>query len=231
VKATFAATLALISFVPNGANAQQVSGEPLAAVAHRLGFVYAYLGPDDEVSLTGHGITVLVRPGDPFFSVNDRREPVRGETPRYRDSDIVVSRHFVRQLTEIERAAAFANDTALAKSYVSGAGRIDLDPHVSAAPRKVATVDLSPVKGTEDVLVSGNATPGSLVAIVLKAIASPYLPTIFLNRSFAVAGTDGKYEMRISTAPEYFNGSTFLAEASSVDDASPVVARYAPQLR
>ncbi len=231
MKAPIVAALALVPLLASGTNARAATAEPLAVVAHRLGFVYAYLGPDDEVSLTGHGITVLVRPGDPFFSVNDRREPVRGETPRYRDSDIVVSRQFIRQLTEIERAAAFANDTALAKSYVSGSGRIDLDPHVSAAPRKVTTVDLSPVQGTEDVLVSGSATPGSLVAIVLKAIASPGLPTIFLNRSFAVTGTDGKYAMRISTAPEYFNGSTFLAEAASVDDASPVVARYTPPPR
>lgn len=230
MKFKFVAALAMAPLVTGAALAQPAPAQPLAVVAHRLGFTYAYLGPDDEVSLTGHGITVLVRPGDPFFSVNDRREPVRGGAPQYRGSDVYVSPAFYAQLSSIERSASLANDMSLSKSSISGAGRIDLDT-TPEAPRHVAKLDLSPMKGTEDVVVSGTATPGALVTIVLKAIAAPQLPTIFLNRSFTIAKGDGTFSTRISTAPEYFNGSTFLAEASSVDDAAPVVAQYAPPLR
>ena len=209
------------------ASADTMAAVPLASVAHRLGLTYAYLGSDDEVSLTGHDVAVIVRPGSSFFSVNDRVEPMEGDAPRYQGGDLFVSPAFARQLGAIERAAA-KNDVVRRSRTLAAS-----DMHINAArgngePHRVTTIAITQVVGTEDVDVSGDATPGALVAIVLKANEAPELPTIYLNRSFAVAGADGKYSVEIPTAPNYFTGSVLIAEASGIDDAKPMTASFTP---
>ena len=222
--------LALIAFLPfsgAGARANQLHAQPLATVAHRLGFVYAYLGPDDVVSLVGHGISVIVRPGVPYFTVNDRVVPVEGDAPRYQGGDLFISPEFSQQLTAIERAAAKTQPPRRAEAMAENPAHINVAA-AGGAPQNVTALTLSSVNGSDDVSVSGEATPGSLVAIVLKATADPVLPTIFLNRSFAVTGPEGRFFIAIPTAPDYFSGSIFIAEASGIDDAKPMTATYVP---
>jgi hypothetical protein len=221
------AIITFLSFSAASARADSTHVEPLATVAHRLGFVYAYLGPDDEVSLVGHGLSVIVRPGVPYINVNDRVEPIQGEAPQYGGGDLLISPAFAHQLTLLERAAA--------KTVLPGhANAVAENPaHINVAapggpPHNVTAVTLDAVPGSEDVAVSGQATPGSLVAITLKATASPLLPTIFLNRSFAVTGPDGQFTHKISIAPDYFTGSILFAEVSAIDDAKPMTASYSP---
>ena len=226
MKRTALAIIALLPFCPAGARADATHAEPLATVAHRLGFAYAYLGPDDVVSLTGHGLSLIVRPGVPYFTVNDRNVPVEGDAPVYRAGDLIISSAFSRQLTAIERAAA-KREPSRAAAQAENPAHINVAPSGGPA-QNVSSLSLSSVKGTDDVSVSGNATPGALVAIVLKATSDPLLPTIFLNRSFAVTGPDGQFAIEIPTAPEYFTGSVFYAEASGIDDAKPMTATYAP---
>ena len=221
------ALLALLPFCGASAPANGTHAEPLAAVAHRLGFVYAYLGPDDVVSLTGHGLSLVVRPGVPYFTVNDRVVPVEGEAPIYQAGDLLISPAFSHQLTAIERSAATKELPSRAQAMAENPAHINVAAP-GGAPQNVSAVSLSSVKGSDDVSVSGEATPGSLVAIVLKAKADPLLPMIFLNRSFAVAGPNGQFAITIATAPEYFTGSIFTAEASGIDDAKPMTATYAP---
>ncbi len=202
--------------------AGQAQPKALAAVAQKLGLVYAYLGADDEVTLAAHGLSVVVRPGVPYFTLNDREEPIPGGKPFYRAGDVYISPQFAQRLGELERAAA--------TSYHSPAQSI---AHVNVAPsggaaQNVTTVNMSAVPGSDDVEVSGAATPGAVVAIVLKAMATPDLPTIYLNRSFAIAGAAGTYAIDIPTAPEYFSGSIFIAEAAALDDVKPMTASYSP---
>ena len=221
------AIIALLPFCGASVRANQMHAEPLATVAHRLGFVYAYLGPDDVVSLTGHGLSLIVRPGVPYFTVNDRVVPVEGDAPTYQSGDLFISPAFSHQLTAIERAAASKQRPSRSEAMAENPAHINV-----AAPggpmQNVNAVSLNSVKGSDDVSVSGEATPGALVAIVLKATSDPLLPLIFLNRSFAVAGPNGQFQLKIPTAPEYFTGSVFIAEASGIDDAKPMTATYAP---
>ena len=207
--------------------ADQTHAMPLAAVAQKLGFVYAYLGPSDVVSLAGHGISIVVRPGVPYFTVNERVEPVRGDAPRYQSGDLYISPQFVQQLTKIERSAAHAYSSQHVASANSNPAHINVAPEGSL-PQNVTAVTVAAAPGSDDVVVNGEATPDSRVSIVLKAIASPQLPTIFINRSFAVADKSGHFSKDISTAPEYFSGSVFIAEASATDDAKPMTARFTP---
>ncbi len=208
--------------------AQEAQNVPLATVARQLGLVYAYLGPDDIVSLSGPGLSVTVRPGEPFFYVNDRSEPVAGGAPTYRGGDIYVGRAFVKQLAALSRVSASAKSGAL-RSASSNSMRSELGlAPAGAVPRRVTDVHLAGVEGSDNVLVTGKAPPGALVALVLKAISSPQVPTVFLNRSFVVAARDGTFDIQLSTAPEYFQGSVIVVEASGIDDAKPVSARYTP---
>ncbi len=227
MKRTALAIIALLPFCGANARADQMHAEPLATVAHRLGFVYAYLGPDDVVSLTGHGLALVVRPGVAYFTVNDRVVPVEGDAPIYRAGDLSISPAFSRQLTAIERAAAKKERPSRADAMAENPAHINVAAP-GGPPQMVSAVSLSSVTGSDDVSVSGNATPGSLVAIVLKATADPLLPMIFLNRSFAVTGPGGRFAIKIATAPEYFTGSVLIAEASGIDDAKPMTASYAP---
>ncbi len=221
------ALVAALSSVTGVVSADDARALPLASVAHRLGLIYTYLGSDDEVSLTGHGVAVIVRPGSSFFSVNDRVEPIEGDAPRYQGGDLFVSPAFAHQLGTIERAAAKNDAMRRSRTLASS------DLHINAAPKngmthRVTTVAIVAIPGTEDVAVSGQATPGALVAIVLKADAAPELPTIYLNRSFTLAGSDGKYSVEIPTAPNYFTGSVLIAEAAGIDDATPMTASFTP---
>ncbi len=224
----YAAAIIALLACSEPAFAQGGQNVPLATVARQLGLVYAYLGPDDIVSLSGHGLSVTVRPGEPFFYVNDRSEPVAGGTPTYRGGDIYVSRAFVKQLAALSRVAASANS-----STVNSAASRLMRPQLALAPanampRRVTNLRLAGVEGSDNVAVSGKAPPGALVALVLKAVSSPQVPTVFLNRSFVVAASDGTFGIELSTAPEYFQGSVIVVEASGIDDAKPVSARYTP---
>jgi len=227
VKLSAIAIVAVLLSLEANAVAGEVHAVALASVARQLGFTYVYLGPDDEVSLTGHGLAVVVRPGAPYFTVNDRVEPVEGDAPRYQGGDLFVSPAFAHQLTTIERSAA-KSERAERKTTAASALHIN-DSTSEVLPHHVLTVRLAQVPGTEDVVVAGEATPGALVAIVLKADAAPDLPTIYLNRSFAVAGSDGMFSLQIVTAPDYLTGSILIAEASGIDDSKPMTARFTPK--
>jgi hypothetical protein len=226
VKILTLAILAVLPFLTANALADESHASALAAVARRLGFTYAYLPQSDEVSLTGHGVAVIVRPGVPFFTVNERVEPVDGEAPRYLDGDLYISPGLVSELTSIARSAAMTyhmrpepGATNPAHINVAAAG---------APPAKVTALELAGVAGSDDVAVTGEATPGALVAIVLTSISDPLLPRIYLNRSFAVARKDGSFSIDIPTAPQYFTGATIVAEASGIDDDRPMIAHYSP---
>ena len=224
-----AAILVALPLCGADALAQSTPSVSLASVAHKLGLAYSYLGTEDAVSLYGHGIAVTVRPGEPFFYINDRSEPIRGGTPVFRGNDIFVPAEFVGQLSMLEKTIGSGLGTR--RSNAADANNLGLTKMAPTAPRLVTRLVMGPAPGSEDVALSGDATPNALVSIVLKAISSPLVPTIFLNRSFAVADSTGKFSLIVSTAPEYFNGSEFVAEASGVDDTKAVVARYSPPKR
>ncbi len=227
MKKTGLAIVAFVTFCGLGARADSAHAVPLATVAHRLGFVYAYLGPDDEVSLVGHGLSVIVRPGVPYFTVNDRVVPVEGDAPRYQGSDIYISPEFTHQLTTMELAAAKRALPSRTEAMAENPAGVNV-ANVARVPHNVTTVAIDAVPGSDDVAVTGEATPGSLVTITLKAAASPLLPTVFLSRSFAVAGPSGQFSLNMSTAPEYFTGSILFADVSAIDDAKPMTASYSP---
>jgi hypothetical protein len=196
-------------------------GVPLAQVARDLGFRYAYLDQENGVSLTREGAVIVVRPGQGFFTINNRREPVYGTIPFYRDNDVVVSRAFEQEIkpfgTPVRTAARFKRVPAwtVARQPVAVA-------HVDAG--RVQSVEGSFVSAASSVQIVGRATPGTLVSLVLRADLSEDLPVITLDGTSVLADASGAFKARLRSAPDHFAYTRLFVEATAPGDAVPITA-------
>lgn len=191
---------------------------PLATVARELGFTYAYLPYENAVSLARPGATVIVRPGDAFFSVNERREPVYGIVPVYRNNDVYVSRAFV---DEIRGAGSRAT------SATTGNGNFTLPTRPlapSEPPGRVATAIATYDERDDRALVSGMATPGSIVGVALRAELAAGIPVVVLDRTYVVASDDGTFAAHLSFGFDHFAPSRYVVEAYGEQNEHPILA-------
>jgi len=190
---------------------------PLALVASDLGFAYAYLPVENAVSLTRRGTVIVVRPGDGFFSVNARREPVYGMVPTYRDNDVVVSRAFEAEIRLLGRKPAV---TARAPSWEhatsKGTGTVAFAPGV--AEGTVTTVSGLYVASEGSVQIAGRATPGTRVTLVLRAYFAEDVAVITLNDGETTADSHGRFTTALASAPAWFQYARFIVEASAPGD-------------
>lgn len=213
VRSAAITSLAAFTIVAGPVGARTEAAIPLAQVARQLGFHYGFLPFENAVSLARPGATVVVRPGDPFFSVNERREPVFGMVPEYRQNDIYVSRAFIAEI----RGLGHPFGPAASSTVVMQQDRIDQG--------HVAELHLSQVPNSPRITVSGSATPGARVEIVLSAALSASLPIVVLDRTAAFADPSGSFATVVSTAPDNFYASRFIVEASGAGDVAPTVAK------
>lgn len=194
------------------AGARTDAAVPLAQVARQLGFHYGFLPFENAVSLARPGATVVIRPGDPFFSVNERREPVFGMVPEYRQNDVYVSRAFISEIRGLGHAFGRPSSRIVMEQE-----RVDQG--------HVAELHLAQVPNSPRITVSGSATPGARVEIVLRAALSASLPIVVLDRTAAFADASGSFATVVSTAPDQFYASRFIVEASGAGDVAPTVAK------
>ncbi len=190
---------------PAVANARSYA---LARVAAQLGYTYAYLGSDDAVTLTRPGLTVLVRPGERLFDVNDRSEVVdRGDAPKFSQNDVYVSPQFVRRLAALaSRAGGGARDAGLS-------GPPLVQPAVGPGP---IVLDVKPVPGSQLLRVTGHAPAGAPITLTLRATFALEVPETVLNRSGVSADDQGNFSTTVPLAPGYFNGAYVTLEATSL---------------
>jgi len=195
----------------------------LSSVARELGYTYRYLPYENAVSLARPGATVVVRPGDSFFFVNERREPVYGSIPVYRNNDVYVSRAFVDEIRNL--------GTRYGSADVGRTSVVDtLRPTAPVEPPgMVATAVASFDPRGDRAIVRGTATPGSIVGVTLRAELSSSLPVVVLDRTYVVAGSDGNYEAGLSFGSDRFAPSQYVAEAYGAQNVHPVVARLPNQ--
>jgi len=217
---TCVAALLLVSAVTLGAGpARADTGVSLLHVARTLGFSYRYLQYENAVELIRPGGIVVVRPGDPFFTINGRTEPVNGMAPEYRDNDVYVSRAFLREI----RGAG-------SPYRYTGAGREFGVAHAPVAGN-VTELALGQTPATNVIDVSGVATPGAVVTIVLKSALSEDLPLTVIDSVETTADAGGRFATSISTEPVHFAPAQYVVEASSPSDVKPVVRVLVPQQR
>ncbi len=218
---TLGFTLASVAFAAVTPAAIEARGDlALSRVATELGYVYSYLGPEDAVSLARPGVTILVRPGERLFDVNDRTEAMDGAAPRFSRNDLLVSPQFVARLR------------AIATLYPGGIGRPSTSMSLPTRPSAAVTgalssLDVRHIPGSQQLDVSGKA-PGSNVPITLTLIGtfSSEIPDTVLSRRQVFADGDGRFRTTFPIAPGYMRGAYLTLVASSVPGVASASLRF-----
>lgn len=205
-------SIAALSVLASSGGASADDAVSLARVARQLGFHYSYLPFENAVSLARPGIVVIVRPGEPFFSANERREPVFGMVPEYRQNDVYVSRAFISEIRGLGQPFPSVSNARV----VVQRGPVDQG--------RVSELHVLQVPNAPTITVSGSATPGSRIELVLRAALSASVPVVVLDRVTAFADSSGSFATVVSIAPDHWYASRFIVEASGAGDAAPTVA-------
>ncbi len=184
----------------------------LTDVAKKLGYTYAYLGPDEAVSLSRPGVSVLIRPGAPLFDMNDRTIPISGDVPVYSNGDVYVSSAMIGLLRRLAGPNAVVGHDAMA----------DVQP-MSMHPHRPAVIDsLSAmhIEGDQALRVAGQASPYAAITLTLIAKLSRSIPDVVVSRLHVSADKSGAFTSRVPIAPVYFTGSLFTVVAATDADTS-----------
>jgi hypothetical protein len=181
----------------------------LMKAAADLGYAYSYLGPEDAVALTKPGVTIVIRPGERLFDVNDRTEAMDGSAPLFSHSDIFISDALLARLRQIsakypaqtsgERAIVVQNGSAVAN--VTGA---------------ITGLTLSQVPGKQDISVWGKAPANLPITLTLVGTFSIEIPDVVISRNEIVSDADGTFKTDISPASAFYRGAILTLVASSV---------------
>ena len=184
----------------------------LTKVASDLGFAYSYLGPEDAAALTRPGVTVVIRPGERLFDVNDRTEAMNGPAPRFSYDDIYVSDALIARLRRL--AGRYPANASAARS--SGANQ----PSPLAAPASVtgaiSNLVVAQLPGRQVLGVGGSAPANAPITLTLVGTFSTELPDVVLNRQVVAADTNGTFAAELPIASGYYRGGILTVVASSV---------------
>jgi hypothetical protein len=212
IRAAFAA--AVIAAAPVAGIAAHESA--LSKVAADLGFDYSYLGPEDAVALTRPGVTVVVRPGERLFDVNDRTESMDGPAPRFSHTDLFVSDKLVDRLRQI---AARYPSTVPGESTIGIAGEA-ARTDVTSVSGAIGGLAVSQIAGEQEISVSGKAPANLPITITLVSTFSVEVPDVVLSRHEVTSDTDGSFKTTVSVASGYYRGSILTVIASSLPGVS-----------
>ncbi len=195
--------------IPTASLADHATG--LVKVAAELGFVYGYLGPEDAVSLSRPGVTIVIRPGERLFDVNDRTEAMDGSAPYFYHSDVFISDGLFNRLRQI----------ASRYPAVPGGDRpiVVVNPNAAgAAPLTGAIAGLSVVQtpGDQTLTIAGKAPANLPVTLTVIGTFSSELPDVVLSRRGITADADGTFKTTVPVASGYFRGGVITIEASSL---------------
>ncbi len=185
----------------------------LTDVAKKLGYTYAYLGPDEAVSLNRPGVSVIIRPGAPLFDMNDRTIPISGVVPVYSNGDVYVSSAMIGLLRHLAGPNAVIGHDAVA----------DVQPMMGMHPHRPAVIDsLSAmhIEGDQALRVAGQASPYAAITLTLVAKLSRSIPDVVVSRLHVSADKSGAFSSRVPIAPVYFTGSLFTVVAATDADTS-----------
>lgn len=208
------AVFALASYWVAGSAIADAREVALSVVAAELGYTYAYLGAEDAVQLSRPGVTVLIRPGQRLYDVNDRNEVMDGQVPRFARNDVYVSDDFVGRLRQI--ATRYAS--ALPRGFVGVPGPAVFSPPGGSGA--ITSVDVRQVAGTYNLVVGGKAPANAPITVTLVETFTTEIPDVVLSRSSVTADPAGRFYAVVSAAPGYFRGGIITATASSVPGVS-----------
>jgi hypothetical protein len=188
------------------------TGTPLMRVAEGAGYVYAWSASASEVTLSRPGLTVVLRPGNRRYEINER-VAYASEAPVYENGDLVVPADVVSEL----RALAGRNPDVRA---TEGARTGPVSGPASASGS--LTVTARQVTGREAISIDGTAPASVPVTITLVGSISRDLPDVLLRR--VTLQTDGTFHATIPVAPAMPRGSYVTVTVSSLPGVSPASA-------
>jgi hypothetical protein len=219
--APFAVLIALVAgtaAVPAPATAGPTALEHVAA---KLGYTYNYLGPEDAVALTRAGVTVVIRPGERLFDVNDRTEAMDGPAPAFENDDVYVSDALVARLRAIAatyRSVLVHNERVALHAY----GYEGEATNVTGA---ITDLHVSQVRGQQAVSVMGKSRANLPITISLVSTMSAELPDTVLCRERVRTDAHGMFDIDVPVAPGYFRGSIITVIASSYPGVAKATSR------
>lgn len=220
--------LVLCSLLPTlYAGAASDRGVPLASVARAAHLDYEWLAATRAIQLSGPGLVLVVRPGDSLYEVNDRVE-VAAVTPRYAANDIYVSQALANHITQLARQAWELAGAQAAQ--IAGAANREVNEErseaIAAELQGSIVLNVTPLRGAEALLITGQAPPSAPILITLFATLSSQLPNVLLSRHDLTAGPDGKFQAIVPIAPVYMRDTFIHVLATS----SPGVISASAQL-
>ena len=195
--ATFVATALL------AAPATAHTGTPLMRVAQAAGYVYAWSASASEVTLSRPGLTIVLRPGNRRYEINDR-VAFASEAPVYENGDLTVPDDVV---SELRTLAAGASSVPRATEGARPG------PVLAQAGGKL-TIAARPAIGREAIVIDGTA-PGPIpVTLTVAGTMSRDLPDVVFSR--VTIATDGTFHATLAVAPGIPRGSVVTVTATSL---------------
>jgi Copper amine oxidase N-terminal domain len=206
-----AATIVATALLATPATAH--TGTPLMRVAEGAGYVYAWSASASEVTLSRPGLTIVLRPGNRRYEINDR-VAYASEAPVYENGDLFVSSDVVSQL----RLLAGRNPDARATEGTR-TGSASTPGTVSGS----LTITARLAAGRDAIVVDGMAPASVPVTLTLVGSISRDIPDVLLRR--VTLQTDGTFHATITVAPAMPRGSYVTVTATSLPGVSPASAR------
>src|SRR6202165_2444858 len=180
---------AVVAMTLLAAPATAHTGTPLMRVAEGAGYVYAWSASASELTLSRPGLTVVLRPGNRRYEINDR-VAYASEAPVYENGDLVVPADVVAELrmlagrTPDARAMEGARTGSVARN-VGVSGSLTISAHT--------------VTGREAIAIDGTAPASMPVTITLVGSISRDIPDVLLRR--ITLQTDGTFHATLAVAP------------------------------
>ncbi|GAC1659509.1 MAG: hypothetical protein NVS4B13_04510 [Candidatus Elarobacter sp.] len=206
-----AATLVVTALLATPATAH--TGTPLMRVAEATGYVYTWSAAASEVTLSRPGLTIVLRPGNRRYEINER-VAYASEAPVYENDDLVVPADVVSQLRAL---AGRTPDTRATEGARTGPASTPVTASGSL------TIKVRPATGRDAIVIDGTAPASMPVTLTLVGSISRDLPDVLLRR--VTLQSDGTFHTTVSVAPTMPRGSFVVVTATSLPGVAPASAR------
>ena len=204
------AVLALSGLGLSALPAVAQNGIALSSAAAKAGLAYAWIPAEGAAALTAPGLTIVVRPGERLYDVNERAEITDRAPTAKQNGEILISSALARRIQSL----AQGRRTDAADGSV---GRIVIGQASNAGP---PTITMRPVPGRDAIAVDGSAPSNAPVTIAIVATFSRDVPDVTVVRQTVQADGSGHFSAVVPLAGDYVEGTPIRVTAYSGGAAS-----------
>ena len=192
------------------------NGIALSAAAAKAGLTYAWIPAEGAAALTAPGLTIVVRPGERLYDVNERAEIADRAPVAKQRGEMYVSAAFARRIQSLAQGRRMeAADGSVGRIIIGQAG--------SAAP---LSISMRPVPGRDAIAVDGSASSNAPVTIAVVATFSRDVPDVTVVRQTVQADGSGRFSTIVPLAGDYVQGTPIRVTAYSGGNASSTLTAF-----